>query len=68
MFGHNFYYAYYRKYIALFGTLFNDIHIIRSRTDTTTQTMKVPLVYSSQDKMLARLNSDPDLTIRRSQF
>lgn len=70
MFGHNFYYGYFRKYIALFGTIFNDIHI--SRVDTTAnnavQTLKVPMMYGSQDKMLARLNSDPDLSRKVAAF
>jgi hypothetical protein len=68
MFGHNFYYAYFRKYIAIFGTIFNDIHITRTRDDTTTQTLKIPLMYSSMDKMLDRLNSDPDLSRKVAAF
>lgn len=68
MFGKNFYYGYYRKYIALFGTIFNDIHITRTRDDTTTQTLKVPLMYASMDKMLNRLNSDPDLSRKVAAF
>lgn len=61
MFGAYFYHAIVKKYIAVFGTLFNDIQIKRLRDDTSTQTIKVPLMYSSQDKMLARLNEDPQL-------
>lgn len=55
------YNAYLRKFIVLFGTLFNDIHIQRPRDDNTIQTIKVPLTYGSQDKLLARVNDDADL-------
>lgn len=61
MFGTTFYNAFTRKYITLFGTLFNNIHIERVLDDTTIQRAKVPLTYASQDKMLARLHSDPAL-------
>lgn len=56
------YNAYLKKYIVLFGTLFNDIRIERPKSDSTIQTVKVPLTYGSQDKLLARVNADPDLT------
>jgi hypothetical protein len=56
------YNGYLRKYIVLFGTLFNDIKIARPKDDTTIQTIKVPLTYGSADKLLARVNADPDLT------
>jgi hypothetical protein len=61
MFGQTFYNEYSRKYVVIFGTLFNDIHITRPRNDSTIQTVKVPLAYSSEDKMLARLHGDPEL-------
>lgn len=55
MYGNNFYFGLTKKYVVLFGTLFNDITISR-----LTQKIKVPITYSSQDKMLARVFSDPD--------
>lgn len=61
MFGNTFYHGLHRKYVALFGTLFNDIHIERPH-DSVVDTVKVPLTYSSQDKMLARVFGDDDLT------
>lgn len=57
MFGHNFYHASIRKYVALFGTLFNDIHI--ERTDGI---IKVPISYGPREKVLARVTEDPSLT------
>ena len=51
-----------RKYVALFGTIFNQLKITRKdNAGTTTQTMLVPLSYAPFQKVLARLNQDPDL-------
>lgn len=68
MFGQHFYHAYTRKYVVIFGTLFNNISIKRPKDDATIQTIKVPLAYSSQDKMLARLHGDPDLERKVAAF
>ena len=46
----------------MFGTLFNDIHI--TRTDTSgnmTNYIKVPITYAPKDKMLARIEQDPNI-------
>lgn len=51
-----------RKYVALFGTLFNQIRIERAKVDgTVVQDMIVPLAYGPAQKFLARLNQDPNL-------
>lgn len=63
MFGHTFYNGSLRRYVVLFGTLFNDIYV--NRPDTTrneTRTIKVPVTYGPKEKVLARLTSDPTLT------
>ena len=58
-----FYHGSLRKYVTLFGTLFNDIYINRSDSaHNVTQTIKVPLVYGPKEKSLARLEADPNLT------
>ena len=60
MFGHQFYHNTLRKYIIIFGTLFNDIIIDRKdKNGNTVQRIKVPLAYAPQEKMLARLEQDP---------
>lgn len=62
MFGYTFHHGLIRKYVVLFGTLFNDIHINRvnpSSGDITN--IKVPISYGPKDKMLARLDADPNL-------
>lgn len=62
MFGTSFYFGTIKNYVIAFGSLFNDIHI--NRTDaagTETMFMRVPLSYSSKDKMLARVIADPNI-------
>jgi hypothetical protein len=57
-----FYFSLIRKYIILFGTLFNNIHI--SRTDVSgniTMIERVPITYGPKDKMLARVVQDPNI-------
>lgn len=62
MFGHTFYFSTMRKYVILFGTLFNDIHITRTNSaNETIGLLKVPLAYAPKEKMLARLEGDPEI-------
>ncbi len=62
MFGHTYYHGVVRKYVALFGTLFNDIYLNRYDTDTDiNQSVKVPINYGPREKVLARVVSDPEL-------
>lgn len=62
MFNNKFYHGTLRKYVTLFGTLFNDIYIDRVDSDrNVVQTLKVPLTYGPKDKALARLEANPDL-------
>lgn len=62
MFGHTWYFSTIRKYVILFGTLFNDVYITRTNTaGTTTHLLKVPLSYAPKEKMLARLDNDPNI-------
>jgi hypothetical protein len=63
MFGKNYYFGLTRKFVTIFGTLFNDITISRiyEEEGTKTKSVKVPIIYGSQDKLLARVNSDSEL-------
>lgn len=62
MFGHTFYHGTIRKYVILFGTLFNDLYINRpDTTHDTIRTVKVPISYGPKDKTLARIKADPNL-------
>ena len=62
MFGTTFSHDILRKYVILFGTLFNNIYINRYNTDgTPSQTIKVPLSYGPKEKFLARLEGNPTM-------
>ena len=63
MLGQQFYHETMRKVVVAFGTMFNDIHLVRqNNAGEVTQTMKVPLAYGPKSKWLARLREDPNLT------
>jgi hypothetical protein len=62
MFGQTWSHDLIRKYVIIFGTLFNNIYITRENgSGENVQTLKVPLTYAPKEKMLARVNADPDL-------
>lgn len=63
MLGQQFYNETMRKVVVAFGTMFNDISLVRTNNaGEVTQTMKVPLAYGPKQKWLARLREDPNLT------
>lgn len=59
----HFYNATTKKYIALFGTMFNKINIARydATTGSEVQKMTVPISYGPYQKFLARVIQDPGL-------
>ena len=62
MLGQQFYHETVRNVIVAFGTMFNDINIVRKDNNgTITQSMKVPLAYGPKQKWLTRLDTDPSL-------
>ena len=62
MLGQQFYHETMRNVIVAFGTLFNNIHMVRkNNSGTIVQTMKVPLAYGPRQKWLQRLDQDPSL-------
>ena len=57
-----FYHETVRSIIVGFGTLFNDIHVVRkNNSGVITQSMKVPLAYGPKQKWLTRLDQDAGL-------
>lgn len=59
MFGQTWSHNTIRKYIILFGTLFDNLYINRENSSgATVQTLKIPLSYGPKDKYLARINMD----------
>jgi hypothetical protein len=56
MLGTTYYHETIRKYVAVFGTLFNDINIQRRNSSgVITEQIKVPIEYSAKDKMLLHI-------------
>ena len=56
------YHGLIRKYIAVFGTLFNDISIKRiDNSGNIQKTIKVPLAYGPKQKFLARITQESNL-------
>jgi len=59
MFGGHFYHATMRKSVAVFGTLFNNINVIRKDgSGGILSQVKVPLAYGPKQKFLARLDQE----------
>ena len=60
MFGSTFHHNTLRKYVILFGTVFNNFYVTRQNNEgETVQTIKVPLSYGPKEKYLARLEGNP---------
>ena len=56
-----YYHSLLKKYVVIFGTLFNNIRIERVNADgTVEQTLKVPIAYGPREKFLARIEANPD--------
>ena len=53
-----------RKIVVAFGTVFNDIYVVRYTKDgvTAKETIKVPLNWGAKEKYITRITSDPTLT------
>jgi hypothetical protein len=63
MFNDQFYHELMRKYIIVFGNLFNNIYIHRKNAaGQVEQSIKVPLNYGPRDKALSLLDQKPDFT------
>ena len=56
-----FYHSLFRKYVIIFGTLFNNIRIERvNQSGVVAHTLKVPIAYGPREKYLARVTGNPD--------
>ena len=59
MFGDHFYHATMRKSVAVFGTLFNNLKVIRKASGGgVLNQVRVPLAYGPKQKFLARLDAE----------
>ena len=62
MLGQTFYHQTIRKYVSLFGTLFNDINIEKKDSGgNVLSRQKVPIAYGPKQKFLTRINQDASL-------
>lgn len=57
MFGGHFYHGTIRRFVSVFGSLFNNIRVIR----TGGSSLRVPLAYGPKEKFLARIDENADL-------
>lgn len=62
MFGHDFYHGTLRRYVIMFGNLFNEIQVERyNSAGSKIQTLNVPIEYGPKQKFIQRVLSDPTL-------
>lgn len=65
--GRPFYNSLFKKYVAIFGTLFNNVLIDRyDGSGNRTQTLKVPISYGPREKFLARITDNPEASAKTS--
>ena len=58
MLGTTYYHETIRNYVAVFGTLFNDINIQRKNSaGVITEQIKVPISYEAKDKLILRMRA-----------
>ena len=57
-----FYHQRIKKSVAVFGTIFNNIYVIRKNSSgNVLSQVKVPLAYAPREKYLERIRTNPDL-------
>ncbi len=62
MFGHDFYHGTLRRFVIMFGNLFNEIQIERyDANGNVAQTLNVPIEYGPKQKFYQRIYGDPTL-------
>jgi len=63
MFGSEYYHETIRRYVVVFGTMFNDMVVWRrNNAGTIVKRIKVPIAYGPRAKFLSRIQQDPNLT------
>lgn len=63
IFGNHFYHRITRKIVVAFGSLFNEIQLVRYNKAGTTELERVlvPIVYAQKEKFYNRIKGDPNL-------
>ena len=63
MFGNEYYHETIRRYVIVFGTMFNDLVVWRrNNAGNIVKRIKVPIAYGPRAKFLTRLKQDPNLS------
>jgi hypothetical protein len=63
MFNNEFYHETIRRYVIVFGTMFNDLVVHRrNAAGAIVKRLKVPIAYGPRAKFLSRIKQDPTLT------
>lgn len=63
MFNNEFYHETIRRYVIVFGTMFNDMVVHRrNAAGAIVKRLKVPIAYGPRAKFLSRIKQDPTLT------
>ena len=64
VFGNHFYHRITRKIVVAFGSLFNELQLVRYNKAGTIELerMLVPIVYAQKEKFYNRIKGDPNLT------
>ena len=63
MFGNEYYHETIRRYVIVFGTMFNDMVVWRrNAAGDIIKRIKVPIAYGPRAKFLSRIQQDPNLT------
>jgi len=61
IFGHDFYHGTIRRYVIMFGNIFNDMQVKRyDSLGALAQTLNVPISYGPKQKQIERVLADPD--------
>lgn len=68
MFGDPFYHELLRKYVSIFGTIFNDIRIKRSDGTSDVQYFTIPLSYGPREKYWGMVSQKPDSKVEAIQL
>ena len=60
---YHFYHRLTRKYVVVFGNMFNNITLLKANRDTNEEIerTKVPIIFGPKEKYITRTQSDPDL-------
>ena len=63
IFGNHFYHRITRKIVVAFGSLFNELQLVRYNKAGTTELERVlvPIVYAQKEKFYSRIKGDPNL-------